>query len=138
MKVATLMLTAAAALSLTAYVNGPAAAAGPTPTYSGQQASSVAGCPNLIWRLARDTNGSVHGILWYSDMSGLSEVTGTSDSGSFNLSTRSVTGVGPVGTIVGHRNASTGATQATMTGSGCANMKVDMKPIVGGGWGTGG
>lgn len=104
------------------------------PGFVGEAASSVAGCPKLMWRLARDGD-QVNGIVYYSDLSGLSHVTGTVDkSGHFTLTTTSVMGSGPVGTVTGQRkaagaNQASGALQATMTGEGCANMHLSMKPV---------
>jgi hypothetical protein len=68
--------------------------------YTGEAPSSVAGCPYLIWRLARHDNGEVTGIFYYSDMSGVSNVTGTVDqAGQFHLTLTSSMGNGPVGRL---------------------------------------
>lgn len=108
----------------------PARAAAPMPGFVGSTASSVAGCPYITWRLM-NTNGQIHGIAYYSDLSGLSNVTGTSDSatGKFSLTlTKTDIGNGPVGTVDGVRGAN-GALDATLTGEGCANNVVHIMPM---------
>ena len=107
--------------------------------FASQHPSSVAGCPSIAWRLVRDTNGNVHGLAWYTDMSGASEVKGMMDqAGKISLTLTRTQGNGPVGNVTGTRNATTAATSARLTGQGCANMDVELKPLVGGGWGAGG
>ena len=108
--------------------------------FASQYPSSVAGCPSIAWRLVRDTNGSVHGMAWYTDMSGASEVKGLMQSGQFNLALTRSMGNGPVGTVTGTRNTTTygTTTKARLTGEGCANMDLDLQPLPGGGWGAGG
>ncbi len=108
----------------------PARAAVPMHGFVGSTQSSVAGCPYITWRLA-NTNGQIHGLAYYSDLSGLSNVTGTSNSatGKFSLTlTKTDIGNGPVGTVVGVRGAN-GSLDATLTGEGCANSTVHMKPM---------
>jgi len=107
------------------------------PGFVGSAPSSVAGCPRLMWRLARDGD-NVNGILYYADLSGTSHVTGTVDqSGHFTLTATSVMGNGPVGTITGQRQPKNpartqeaeGPLVATMTGQGCANMHITMRAV---------
>ena len=111
-----------------------AMAQGAKPGFVGTAASSVANCPNLMWRLARDGD-NVNGIAYYSDLSGLSRVTGTVDkAGKFTLSLTSVMGNGPVATVTGQRQAATanqaqGRLVADMTGQGCANMHLTIRPV---------
>jgi hypothetical protein len=56
--------------------------------FVGWQYSSVAGCPYMQWKLARHSNGQITGIVYYSDMSGVSsqaghfQITLTSEMGS--------------------------------------------------------
>ncbi len=97
--------------------------------YVGRAASTVAGCPYIEWRLAIAANGTdVHGIAIYSDLSGLSQVTGTVNSaGQFQLEFKSFMGNGPVGTVQGTRDRH-GRLVAKMTGEGCANMELDLNP----------
>ncbi|MGH7068267.1 MAG: hypothetical protein ACREFO_08275 [Acetobacteraceae bacterium] len=120
-------LLAAGLIGLGVIAAGPSYAAAPTGFY-GNTASSVAGCPSIVWRLA-NSNGQVHGMAYYSDLSGLSYVTGTMGSnGHFDLTlTKTSMGNGPVGTVTGTRSAD-GEIVATLTGEGCANNKVDIKP----------
>lgn len=97
--------------------------------YSGQAASSVAGCPYLAWRLVRNADASVTGIAYYSDLSGLSTVRGTSNSaGQFQLMLTPSMGNGPSGTVLGRRTAR-GAVEADLHGQGCANMHLVMQPL---------
>jgi len=130
-----IMLLGLGALALTSGLSQPAAAqSSPKPGFVGTAASSVAGCPSLTWRLARDGH-NVNGIAYYTDLSGLSRVTGTvNDSGTFTLTLTSIMGNGPVATVTGQRqapgpNQAQGALVADMTGQGCANMHLTMKPI---------
>jgi hypothetical protein len=115
-------------LGLGAIAAGPARAA-PLSGYTGSTPSSVPGCPYIVWRLARSPAGQVHGIAYYSDMSGLSNISGVSDAhGKFNLKlTKTDIGSGPVGTVTGRATAD-GHIVATLVGQGCANNKVDIRP----------
>jgi len=104
----------------------PAVAAPPMPGYVGSAKSSVAGCPFIAWRLARGEGGAIHGISYYSDLSGLSQVSGHVDNnGHFTLTLKSVMGNGPTGTVTGSRSAK-GQLEAELKGTGCANMHVEM------------
>ncbi len=98
--------------------------------FSGSTPSSVAGCPYIIWRLARDANGHIHGIAYYSDLSGLSSVIGERDAdGNFALSlTPSTIGAGPSGTASG-KVAQNGEVEVKMVGPGCANMDHMINPV---------
>lgn len=122
-------LVAAGLLALGAVAVQPASAAPPLPGFTGSTPSSVAGCPWIIWRLANSPNGEVHGIAYYADMSGVSNVTGTiSKDGKFDLTlTKTTIGNGPVGTVTGTAN-SKGHIVAKLTGEGCANNNVDIMP----------
>lgn len=105
------------------------AAAPPAAGYVGQGASSIAGCPYLIWRLAKHDNGTVTGIVYFSDLSGLSMAKGSiNKSGQFHIELTSAIGEGPVATVDGVKPSSGPAT-ATMKGSGCANMEMRLSPV---------
>jgi len=110
--------------------------------FASQHPSSVAGCPSIAWRLVRDTNGNVHGLAWFTDMSGASEVKGSmSQGGQINLTLTRTQGNGPVGTVTGTRTTNTQVgttTEARLTGEGCANMVLNLQPLPGQGWGAGG
>jgi hypothetical protein len=109
---------------------GTTVAAAPTPGYTGNVPSSVAGCPYIMWRVARHDNGDLAGIFYYSDMSGVSEVKGTMDqAGHFQLTLTSAMGQGPVGTVTGTKRPN-GAVDATLTGEGCANAKLHFRPVL--------
>jgi hypothetical protein len=99
-----------------------------TPGFVGNAPSSVPGCPFISWRLANE-NGSIHGFAEYSNLSGISTVTGMMDSdGKFTLDLRSVIGDGPVGTVTGTR-MSDGSIDATLVGQGCANNTVHIAAV---------
>lgn len=88
----------------------------------------MAGCPYVIWRLVRHNDGQITGIAYYSDLAGLSMVSGRfNHAGQFELKTTSATGSGPVGSVVGTRSED-GSITAQMTGEGCANVNFHMKP----------
>lgn len=128
-------LLALGTLALAPFVSPLALGQAAKPGFAGETPSSVAGCPKLVWRLARDGD-SVNGIAYYSDLSGLSHVTGTvNQAGQFTLTLASVMGSGPVGTVTGQRSApganqAQGALVAEMKGAGCANMHISMKPVL--------
>jgi hypothetical protein len=97
--------------------------------YTGGSPSSVAGCPALLWRFALHEDGTITGIVYYTDVSGLSIAKGSMDqSGHFHLQLTSALGDGPVGTIDGEKTKKGG--HATMTGQGCANMHMTLSPVV--------
>lgn len=105
------------------------AAPPPVAGYTGEAQSTVAGCPYLVWRLARHPNGDVTGIFYFSDMSGVSLATGTINQvGQFRVTLTSAMGQGPVGTVTGTKSPN-GKIDATMTGEACANMKLHFNPI---------
>lgn len=96
--------------------------------YNGSAHSSVAGCPDIVWRLARN-GADVSGMAFYANMSGASNVKGTvNPQGQFELNLTSMMGNGPVGTVAGQRNRN-GTTTATLTGQGCANAHIVMHPV---------
>lgn len=124
----TSILLALGALSLAGLAAAPALAAGPAAKYAGAAPSSVAGCPDIAWRLAKSADGSLRGIVWYDDMSGLSQASGMSENGHFHVTLTSVMGQGPVGTVDGER-AADGGGSAKLVGQGCANVNMKMQPI---------
>lgn len=113
-KVTGLIVTATIA-TLTFYT-AASAQRGYAPHFAGMTGSSVANCPNIAWRIGGDSAGALHGIMWYSDMSGLSEATGSINGKNVRLTLKSVMGNGPVGTVTGVVGQG-----ATLTGTGCAN-----------------
>lgn len=110
-------------------VEGPSiAAAPPAAGFVGQGASSIAGCPYLIWRLAKHENGTVTGIVYFSDLSGISMAKGNiNKSGQFHIELTSAMGEGPVAVVTGVKPPKGPAT-ATMKGEGCANMEMRLTP----------
>jgi hypothetical protein len=121
-------LLGATALSLGAVMVGPAPAApppmAPIAGITGFAQSSVPGCPNINWRLARHEDGKITGIFWYSDLSGTSEAVGSEDAtGRFHIQVTSAIGKGPVGVVDGTRSKD-GKVVADMKGDGCARDHV--------------
>lgn len=125
----TVGLLAAGLVGLSTVAALPAQAAAPS-GFVGDTASSVPGCPYISWRLVNSANGQIHGIAMYSDLSGLSNVTGTMQpDGTFTLTlTKTTIGDGPVGTVSGKRYPD-GDIVATLKGEGCANNMVDIKSV---------
>jgi hypothetical protein len=125
----TTIVTALGLLAAGAVAEKPAAAAVPVAGYVGWAYSSVSGCPYLEWKLARHPDGSITGIVYYSDMSGVSTANGTiNQAGQFQITLTSSMGNGPVGTVTGTKSAD-GAVTATMTGQGCANMHMHSNAV---------
>lgn len=120
-------LLAAGLLGLGVIAAAPTYAAAPPAGFYGATPATIAGCPAIVWRLA-NSNGEVHGMAYYADMSGLSNVQGTiSSDGAFTLNlTKTSIGNGPVGTVTGTRSAS-GDITATLKGEGCANGTAQFK-----------
>jgi hypothetical protein len=126
-------LTALAAGGVLALATGfgpPVHAQGAVAGYVGEAASLVAGCPWLGWRLARTDNGVVTGMAYYSDASGISAVTGTMGTtpDSIHLVLRSIQGKGPEGTVAVTKS-SDGKPVIKLTGEGCANTEVPIRPL---------
>ena len=120
-------LVAVGVLALGAGFGQPAHAA--VAGYVGQAKSSVAGCPFILWRLARSSDGTVSGIVYYSDASGTSVATGTGlgTASGLHLELKSVQGNGPTGTVT-EVKLPNGKMGAKLTGEGCANMEVQFPP----------
>ena len=97
------MLLSLGALALTPVLSRSAAAQveSPQPGFVGMTKASAAGCPNIGWRLARHDDGTITGISYYADASGVSSVKGTyNQDGKFDLQVASTKGKGPVGLVV--------------------------------------
>jgi hypothetical protein len=125
-------LTALAAGGVLALATGfgqPAHAQHAVAGYVGTADSSVAGCPWLAWRLARTESGVVTGIAYYSDASGASQVTGTMGTtpDSIHLVLKSIQGKGPEGTVAVTQSSS-GKRVIKLTGEGCANAEIPLRP----------
>jgi hypothetical protein len=121
--IATAALTIGQGLAQTTYESRPG--------FSGATPSSVAGCPYIVWRLARDRNGHVHGIAYYSDLTGTSSVTGKRDAnGHFTLDVEPTNiGAGPSGKVTGV-STNNGQIEGQMVGQGCANVtKMIFRPM---------
>jgi hypothetical protein len=125
------VLLSLGALALTPVLSRSAAAQvlSPQPGFVGMTKASVAGCPNIGWRLARHDDGTITGISYYADASGASSVKGTYDKdGKFDLQVASTMGKGPVGTVVGQRKPD-GGLVADLKGDGCANSQLTIQGV---------
>ena len=101
----------------------------PQPGFVSMTKASVAGCPNIGWRLARHDDGTITGISYYADASGVSSVKGTyNQDGKFDLQVASTMGKGPVGTVVGQRKPD-GGLVADLKGDGCANSQLTIQGV---------
>ena len=98
-----------------------------TISYLGGRAAT-ASCPVLEWRLLPMPPGAatVNGVAYWSDMSGISTIKGTSDaSGKVTATLTSVAGKGPAGTVTGQRELS--VTRVEMRGNtACDNVKLEI------------
>ena len=127
----TVMFLTLGAFALTPVLSRPAATqiVAEQPGFVAMTKSSVAGCPNIGWRLARHSDGTISGIAYYADASGASTVTGRVDSaGKSTLTLTSMMGKGPVGTVTGQRSQN-GALEADLKGEGCANEHVSVAGV---------
>ncbi len=88
-------------------------------------------CPMVTWVIhpvGNPASGGLSGVVWYTDMSGISLARGMMDkSGKFSLALSAVSGSGPTGTVTGTR-ASSGALTADLDGPGCSKLHVRMMP----------
>ena len=136
----TVMLLGLGVVALTPALGRSAAAQvmSPQPGFVGMTKASVAGCPSIGWRLARHDDGTITGISYYADASGVSSVKGTyNQDGKFDLQVASTMGKGPDGTVVGQRNPD-GGLVADLKGQGCANSHLTIQGIPNLGDSTGG
>jgi hypothetical protein len=85
-------------------------------------------CPSVKWHIIRDNDagpGNYKGVVWFSDMSGASILTGTmSSSGVMKGTVKSVAGKGPSGTVSGRRSSQ--GLSARLVGPGCSKVTVDV------------
>jgi len=125
------LLLSLGALTLTPVLSRSAEAqqVSPQPGFVGMTKASVAGCPNIGWRVARHDDGTITGIAYYADASGASSVKGTYDkNGKFNLQVTSSMGKGPEGTVVGQRGKD-GGLVADLKGDGCSNTHLTIRAV---------
>ncbi len=124
------MIASLALVSLVWAVGRPAVAAGAASAgYAGASNSTVAGCPGILWRLVTHEDGTITGIVYYSDLSGVSTANGNfNSSGKFHIQLTSSMGNGPVGTATGEKLKNQKGS-VTLTGEGCANMHMTLNPI---------
>jgi hypothetical protein len=85
-------------------------------------------CPSVKWHIIRDNAegpGNYKGVVWFSDMSGASILTGTmSKSGVMKATVKSVAGKGPSGVVSGTRTSQ--GVHARLVGPGCSKVAVDV------------
>ena len=80
-------------------------------------------CPGIRWLLVRD-GGTIKGYAIFTDLSGISTVSGTyQPSGQFHMTLTSLNGDGPTGTATGRRDQD-GSLSAQLKGPGCSNLIV--------------
>ncbi len=89
-------------------------------------------CPALTWAIhpvGAPENGGLSGVLWYTDMSGVSLARGMmGKDGKFTLDVAPISGSGPTGTVSGTRQPN-GALMADLNGPGCAKLHISMTPM---------
>jgi len=113
---------------LTAPISGANAQgiAAPTAAYAGV-ARTAPGCPHMSWHIQRvpgSQAGTLAGVAWFVDMSGVSSVRGAvNQAGAFTLTVTSVSGTGPSGTVTGTRGAD-GSIRASLDGPGCSKLQL--------------
>ncbi|MBV8458980.1 MAG: hypothetical protein JO122_20490 [Acetobacteraceae bacterium] len=102
----------------------PPATLDPNTQFVGAGVNSPPGCPTLQWDLAPTGEpGVVHGIAFFSDLSGIGYVTGSvAQNGQIQGSVKSVYGTGPEGTITGTRTSN--GIQVQLAGQGCSNVTI--------------
>ena len=111
-------------------ISGAQAGDGPLPAYMYEgMARANANCPMVTWVIhpvGNPESGGLSGVVWYTDMSGVSLARGMMDkTGKFNLALSAVSGSGPTGTVTGIR-AQNGALTADLDGPGCSKLHVRM------------
>lgn len=103
-------------------------AAPPPEGFTGAAKPARAGCPPLIWRMASEPGGTVYGLAYYADLSGLSTIGGRADDGQFHLKlSKTEIGEGPAGSVQVDRT-SAGALTVTLVGEGCATATLHLQP----------
>jgi hypothetical protein len=93
--------------------------------FFGAGVSATAGCPTLEWNLAPagDVPGHYHGIVFFSDLSGIGYADGmVATDGKISGTIKSVYAKGPEGTIAGVRTAN--GIQVQVTGPGCSSANI--------------
>ena len=102
----------------------PPAQLDPNTQFLGAGVNSPPGCPTLQWDLAPTGEpGVVHGIAFFSDLSGIGYVTASvAQSGQIQGSIRSVYGTGPEGALTGTRTSN--GIQVQLAGQGCSNVTI--------------
>ena len=105
----------------------------PTADYWGGRSKAFnATCAQIEWTIVpipRNTSGMaigpINGVAYYSDMSGVSKVSGTMTAeGKITASMTSVSGNGPAGNVTGTVGAE--GTHIDLVGANCANTSFDL------------
>jgi len=103
---------------------------GPTVPIPGYLATapSTPQCPSMTWHIqpfGAPGAGEWAGVVWFSDMSGISVAKGNiSKDGTFTLILTSVSGAGPTGTVNGTRTADGKSLTASLDGPGCSKLRL--------------
>lgn len=114
-------------------ISGARAGNGPLPAYMYEgMARANTNCPMVTWVIhpvGNPESGDLSGVVWFTDMSGVSLARGMMDkAGQFSLALSSVSGSGPTGTVTGVR-AQNGALTADLNGPGCSQPHVRMTRV---------
>jgi putative peptidoglycan binding protein len=107
----------------------PILTAVPPESFAGAAPPARLGCPSLLWRMASIPDGTVYGLAYYDDLSGLSTIAGRVNAeGQFDVAlNRSEIGEGPLG-IVHATRAALGQMTVVVAGEGCAAATLILHP----------
>jgi len=117
-------------------LGGARAQVGPTVPIPGYLATapSTPQCPSMTWHIqpfGAPGAGEWAGVVWFSDMSGISVARGNiGQDGKFTLVLTSVSGSGPTGTVTGARSADGKTLTANLDGPGCSKLRLLRLPSV--------
>jgi len=96
--------------------------------YYGSRSPATASCPQLESRVipAPPAGGVTKGVMYYSDMSGVSVINSTvAADGSITGTVKSVSGNGPAGPVTGRRDKN--GVNVHVAGTGCSDINIALK-----------
>ena len=125
-------VTLALGLAAAPYVQAQVVAKPTADYWGGRSKAASATCAQIEWTVVpvpRNTSGMaigpLNGVAYYSDMSGISKISGTmTDEGKVTATLTSVSGAGPAGTVTGLSGPK--GTHVELVGAGCANTSFDL------------